>query len=78
MALINHQEDPLICIVYDDYTVRESLQALVGSFGYSTIAFGSAEAFLSSGQSRTTMCLLSDVQMPRFSGIASAIDRRRT
>jgi FixJ family two-component response regulator len=65
----NHQENPLICIVDDDKAARESLQALIRSLGYSTVVFGSAEEFLSSGFHHTATCLLSDVQMPGVSGL---------
>ena len=43
---------PLVSIVDDDESVRESLPDLLGEFGFRAEAFSSAEAFLESGSSR--------------------------
>jgi len=58
---------PLVSIVDDDESIRESLPDLLDQLGFEVNAFASAEGFLSSdiGQTR---CLILDVAMPRMSG----------
>jgi len=55
---------PLVAVVDDDESVRESLPDLVREFGYSAQAFSSAEAFLASDYVDQTRCLILDVSMP--------------
>ena len=55
---------PLVSVVDDDESVRESLPDLVREFGYSAQAFSSAEAFLTSDYVDQTRCLILDVSMP--------------
>jgi len=59
---------PLVTIVDDDESVRESLPDLLRQLGFAAEAFASAEAFLSSGALGDTSCLLLDVAMPGMSG----------
>jgi len=59
---------PLVAVVDDDESVRESLPDLLGEFGFSASAFSSAEAFLASEQLMQTKCLILDVSMPGMSG----------
>ena len=60
---------PLISIVDDDDSLRNSLDNLIRSVGFRTQGFPSAEAFLTSNQARDTGCLIVDVRMPRMSGL---------
>jgi FixJ family two-component response regulator len=60
---------PLISIVDDDESMRESTKGLVRSLGYQAAAFASAEEFLQSDSLDSTSCLIADVQMPGLSGI---------
>jgi FixJ family two-component response regulator len=60
---------PLISIVDDDDSLRNSLDNLIRSVGFRTQGFPSAEAFLSSNQARDTACLILDVRMPGMSGL---------
>ena len=60
---------PLISIVDDDESQRESTMGLVRSLGYRAATFASAEEFLQSDSVDTTSCLITDVQMPGLSGI---------
>ena len=60
---------PVITIVDDDDSVRESLPVLLGELGFSVHAFASAEAFLASGVVSGRRVLLLDVAMPGMSGL---------
>ena len=59
---------PLITVVDDDESVRESLPDLLKEFGFEAQAFSSAEEFLASGSMAETRCLLLDVAMPGMTG----------
>lgn len=59
---------PLISIVDDDESVRESLPDLIREFGYSVDAFSSAEEFLKSDSLDRTSCLILDIAMPGMTG----------
>jgi FixJ family two-component response regulator len=60
---------PMISVVDDDQSVRESLARLIRSVGFTVQVFGSAEEFLSAGQSRRPDCLILDIRMPGMNGI---------
>jgi FixJ family two-component response regulator len=71
---------PMVSVVDDDESVRESLPDLVREFGYSAQAFSSAEAFLASDYVDQTRCLILDVSMfPGMSGpdLQRELSRRR-
>jgi len=59
---------PLISVVDDDESVRESLPDLLREFGFEAQTFSSAEEFLASEAVADTNCLLLDVAMPGMSG----------
>ena len=59
---------PLISVVDDDESVRESLPDLLKEFGFDAQAFSSAEDFLSSDWVGQTSCLILDVAMPGMTG----------
>lgn len=59
---------PLISVVDDDESVRESLPDLLKEFGFAAQAFSSAEEFLISKYLSETKCLILDVAMPGLSG----------
>jgi FixJ family two-component response regulator len=61
-------ELPLVSIVDDDVSVRESLPDLLRQLGYASEAFSSAESFLASDLVSETSCLLLDLAMPGMSG----------
>ena len=61
-------EQPLVAIVDDDESVRESLPDLLRGLGFAALAFASAEAFLSFEDMSRAKCLLLDVCMPGMSG----------
>jgi FixJ family two-component response regulator len=59
---------PLLSVVDDDESMRESLPDLIKEFGFEARAFSSAEEFLSSGYLDETSCLILDIAMPGMSG----------
>ena len=59
---------PLVSVVDDDESVRESLPDLLREFGFVAQAFSSAEEFLASDYLGQTRCLILDVGMPGMSG----------
>jgi FixJ family two-component response regulator len=59
---------PLISVVDDDESVRESLPDLLAEFGFDARTFSSADAFLASDCIGETRCLILDVAMPGMTG----------
>ena len=68
---------PLLSVVDDDESVRESLPDLLREFGFTVHAFSSAEEFLSSDCISQTRCLIVDVAMPGMSGLELQRELRR-
>jgi FixJ family two-component response regulator len=62
----NHR--PLVSVVDDSDSVRESLPDLLREAGYEVRAFACAEAFLESEATDVTECLVLDVGLPGMSG----------
>jgi FixJ family two-component response regulator len=60
---------PLVAVVDDDDSVRESLGGLFRSVGYAARGFASADAFLQSDDLAKTDCVILDVRMPGMSGL---------
>ena len=61
---------PIIAVVDDDESVRESLADLAESVGYEAALFASAEEFLKSVHPRDSLaCLILDVRLPGMSGV---------
>jgi FixJ family two-component response regulator len=59
---------PLVAVVDDDESVRESLPDLLRQLGFTAKGFASAEELLSFKDLSRTRCLLLDVCMPGISG----------
>lgn len=59
---------PLVCIVDDSDSVRDSLFDLLQHSGFEVQAFDSAETFLESATVGDTACLILDVGLPGMSG----------
>ena len=59
---------PVVSIVDDSESVRESLPDLLRQVGYDVEAFPSAEEFLTSDAPKATNCLILDVALPGMSG----------
>jgi FixJ family two-component response regulator len=62
-------ELPLVAIVDDDESVRESLPDLLREFGFATHSFSSAKEFLASNSLVQTGCLILDIAMPGMTGL---------
>jgi FixJ family two-component response regulator len=60
---------PLVSVVDDDESVRESLPDLLRELGYSVRAFSSAEEFFASDCVGGTMCLIFDITRPGMTGL---------
>ncbi|MEI9936145.1 MAG: response regulator [Pseudomonadota bacterium] len=59
---------PLVSVVDDDESVRESLPDLLRELGFGAEAFSSAEEYLESEPIGRTRCLILDVSMPGMTG----------
>lgn len=59
---------PLICVVDDDESVRESLPDLIKEFGFAVRAFSSAQEFMSFDNLDRVKCLVLDIAMPGMTG----------
>jgi FixJ family two-component response regulator len=59
---------PLVTVVDDSESVRESVPDLLQHVGFAVQAFSSAEAFLASETVTETKCLVLDVGLPGMSG----------
>ena len=70
-------ERPLVSVVDDDESVRESLPDLLHEFGFAARAFSSAQEFLSSNSLDETKCLILDVVMPGMTGLDLQHELRR-
>jgi FixJ family two-component response regulator len=66
---MNITEHPLLSVVDDDESVRESLPDLLRKLGFAARAFSSAQEFLSSDSVDETNCLILDVAMPGMTGL---------
>lgn len=59
---------PLVAVVDDDESVRESLPDLLSEFGFRSKVFASAEEFLASDTVGQMKCLVLDIAMPGMTG----------
>ncbi len=60
---------PIVFVVDDDVSVRESLEALIADAGYQPKVFAAAEAFLAHPRQRLPGCLVLDVSLPDLNGL---------
>ena len=59
----------IVAAVDDDFRVRESIESLLASAGFTPWIFASAEEFLESGILTAATCLITDVRMPKRDGL---------
>jgi FixJ family two-component response regulator len=60
---------PIVYIVDDDISVRESLEGLIHSAGWQPETFSSAHAFLSRSPASVPSCLVLDISLPDVNGL---------
>ncbi len=60
---------PIVFVVDDDISVRESLEGLIRTEGFEVQAFPSAQQFLSHARSPVPSCLVLDVNLPDLNGL---------
>src|SRR5689334_7940361 len=60
---------PIVFIVDDDISVRESLELLIRSAGWKPETFASAQAFLLRSRPLAPCCLVLDVTLPDLNGL---------
>jgi FixJ family two-component response regulator len=60
---------PIVFVVDDDVSVRESLELLIKSVGWQPKTFASAQEFLSRPQPTVPCCLVLDVTLPGLNGL---------
>src|SRR6266699_1686775 len=63
------QPTPVVFVVDDDVSVRESLELLIDSAGWQSETFASAQGFLSSARVVAPSCLVLDVALPDLNGL---------
>lgn len=61
--------NPIVFVVDDDVSVRESLEGLIRSEGWEVETFASAQAFLTRPRVTVPSCLVLDVTLPDLSGL---------
>ena len=60
---------PIVFVVDDDISVRESLEGLIRTEGFEVRAFPSAQHFLSHARGPVPSCLVLDVHLPDLNGL---------
>jgi FixJ family two-component response regulator len=63
------QDKPVVFVVDDDVSVRESLELLLRSDGWQTETFASAQKFLARPRIDVPSCLVLDVTLPDLNGL---------
>src|SRR5918992_6250593 len=63
------EHKPLVGVIDDDSSIRESLRNLIRSAGLDVKTFASAQEFLTSQRPDGPSCLVLDVQLPGLSGL---------
>ena len=60
---------PLVAIVDDDESIRETTKDLLESAGLTAVTFANASLFLKSRQMKSISCLVADMRMPDMTGL---------
>jgi len=70
MAPVSTSADsPVVFIVDDDVSVRESLELLVENEGWKSVTFASAQEFLNHPTTLVPSCLILDLSLPGLNGL---------
>jgi FixJ family two-component response regulator len=68
-AAAKSQQKPIVFVVDDDISVRESLELLIKFAGWQPEMFASAVQFLAHPRTATPSCLVLDVSLPDLNGL---------
>ena len=63
------KKDPVVYVVDDEPAVCDSLNSLIGTYGFAVESFASGGDLLERVESGSTGCVVADVRMPGISGI---------
>jgi len=63
------EPQPLVFVIDDDASTRETLSSLIRSVGLQVELFGSAQEFLKSKRPDAPSCLVLDIRLPGISGL---------
>jgi FixJ family two-component response regulator len=63
------QGAPIVFVVDDDISVRESLEVMIGCEGWQPETFASAQEFLACPRAHVPSCLVLDVSLPGLNGL---------
>jgi FixJ family two-component response regulator len=66
---VKSKQQPIVFVVDDDVSVRESLELLIKFAGWQPETFASAEEFLARPRIATPSCLILDVSLPDLNGL---------
>jgi FixJ family two-component response regulator len=69
MLQVAPQVTPIVFVVDDDISVRESLESLIRSEGWQPETFASAQEFLDRPQALVPGCLVLDISLPGLNGL---------
>src|SRR6185436_235948 len=61
--------NPIVFVVDNDVSVRQSLQSLITQWGWQPKTFASAKEFLACGRVPGPSCMVLDVALPDLSGL---------
>jgi FixJ family two-component response regulator len=70
-------QGPLVAIVDDDVSIRDTTKDLIESAGFSAAAFTRAASLLKSRRLSQVTCLIADMRMPKMTGLELHQCRRR-
>jgi len=71
-------ETPVVFVVDDDRSVRDSLRRLITSLGMTVEVFPTAQEFLAAPRGEAPACLILDVRLPGLSGLDLQQELART
>jgi FixJ family two-component response regulator len=69
MGPVGADVEPIVFVVDDDQSVREGIQSLLTSAGFSVDTFPTAKMFLNHPRPDRPACVILDVRMPGLSGL---------
>src|SRR3954454_23157265 len=69
MSLPAESTRPVVFVVDDDVSVRESLELLIRTTGWQSETFGSAEEFLARLPIEGACCIVLDLSLPHLNGL---------